>query len=100
MMATNPNPTLNPAMKFRDLRIGQQFEFASIRKFPFSGMERGPWIKTGSRTYESAGSAHRLHGHKIKVGSINAEVEVQDSENPATGVKFVLGIRGSDRNRK
>ena len=35
-------------MKFRNLYIGQRFEFIHV---PFSGMEHGPWVKVSTRKY-------------------------------------------------
>ncbi len=74
-------------MKFKQLKFGQIFEFASIKTFPFSGMERGPWIKFSSRKYRKLTNPfsldrkerddHSLFSSKemeCQVGSINVEV--------------------------
>ena len=53
-------------MKFKELKIGDSFEFDNSR-FPLSGMERGPWVKTSARKYEKPGM-------RCQVGSINAEL--------------------------
>lgn len=63
-------------MKFKDLPIGARFEFASRRQWWARGMATGPWVKTGPRTYEhAAGGQLREHYGRIRIGSINAEVE-------------------------
>lgn len=58
-------------LKFKQLEIGTTFRFASEQDMPFSGMERGPWVKTGQRTYEKPAM-------KCKVSSVNVDVLVQD----------------------
>ncbi len=55
--------------RFRDLAIGQAFEFDSIVSFPNSGMATGPWIKTSARRYERISD-----GMQCRVGSINTGV--------------------------
>lgn len=44
------------AKKFRDLKDGHTFSFHSEHHFPFSGSPKGPWLKTGARTYRHANS--------------------------------------------
>lgn len=72
-------------MKFKDLAIGEKFVFALEKNFPYSGAARGPWKKTGSRTYSHSekGTAHR-------VGSINAKVM---RANPSSRVYTVYAKR-------
>lgn len=74
-------------MKFKQLKVGQIFEFDSIKSFPLSGMERGPWIKMSSRKYRKLTNPfslnrtdrdeHVLFSSKemeCQVGSINVGV--------------------------
>jgi len=44
----------NNRTTFKALSIGDVFRFASEVDMPFSGMERGPWIKATSRRYMKA----------------------------------------------
>jgi hypothetical protein len=67
----------NPGgVTFRSLPIGARFVFHSEidPKYRFSGMARGPWVKTSARGYRAAESGHSLAGHKLRVGSINVKV--------------------------
>jgi hypothetical protein len=66
------------AKKFKDVKVGQAFRFSSEKKFPYSGMARGPWIKTSHSHYRHADEDHHRerYGDKdLKVGSHHAEVE-------------------------
>jgi hypothetical protein len=66
------------AKKFKDVKVGQAFRFSSENKFPYSGMARGPWIKTSNSHYRHADEDHHRerYGDKdLKVGSHHAEVE-------------------------
>ena len=76
-------------MKFKDLSLGEKFEFTSVDEFPFSGMERGPWIKKSARLYSKDTSPffadplerqnHIFWGlRRNQVGSINIEVKHLD----------------------
>ena len=58
-----------PKLRFRDLKAGAVFRFASERDFPHSGMARGPWRKIGPREY-----VHTEDGMRCEVGTINVEV--------------------------
>ena len=58
-------------MRFRDLNIGQVFEFSRASEL---GMERGPWVKISKRKYSPWEVEHRLNGIEIRVGSWNIEV--------------------------
>ena len=72
-------------MRFRDLQIGQRFEFARPDSLRLSGLARGPWVKRSARTYykdtspftsESIGNDHAFWcDHHNEVGTINAAVE-------------------------
>jgi len=57
-------------MTFKQLKVGSIFRFNSETEFPFSGMAKGPWKKTGPRSYE-----HTESGQKNTVGSINVGVK-------------------------
>ena len=73
-------------MRFRDLRVGQAFEFANSP----SGCEPGPWVKDSARKYskdttpfgtnDQADEHQKWHGLQCQVGSINVEVEVTESD--------------------
>lgn len=54
-------------LRFRDLAEGARFRFAAEDKW--AGMARGPWIKTGKRSYQ-----HVCPLDRHTVGTINAEV--------------------------
>ncbi len=58
-------------MTFKSLPVGAVFEFDSIKKFPYSGFARGPWVKTSVRGYRKQDD----NGLKYKVGSVSAGVE-------------------------
>lgn len=60
--------------KFKDLRIGEKFVFESEISLPFSGLAKGPWIKTSARKYRHADPLSRNHGYEHRVGSVAAEV--------------------------
>jgi hypothetical protein len=57
-------------VKFRSLPEGARFVFSSERHI--SGMAKGPWIKTGPRTYRH--EDERQHMQRVTVGSINVQV--------------------------
>lgn len=57
-------------MTFKQLRIGDEFEFSSLYEFPYSGMERGPWVKLSPRMYE-----RKRDGMTCQVGTIHVPVE-------------------------
>ncbi|MCP5006542.1 MAG: hypothetical protein GY941_21770 [Planctomycetes bacterium] len=72
-------------MKFRDLKIGQVFEFDHTG-FEYSGLEPGPWRKTSSRKYIKhtnpfSADIHERNLHQrwcsldCQVGSINVAVK-------------------------
>ena len=71
-------------MRFRDLQIGQRFEFARPDSLRLSGLERGPWVKRSARTYykdtspftdESIDNDHQFWcDHHNEVGTINVAV--------------------------
>lgn len=56
-------------MRFKDLQIGDVFEFDRTGIPLCSGMARGPWRKTGVRSYERV--SDRMD---CKVGTVNVEV--------------------------
>ena len=70
-------------MRFRDLTIGQVFEFESDSL----GMEHGPWEKVSARCYikhttpfgtdAEADTHQEWHGLKCEVGTINVKVTPQ-----------------------
>ena len=62
-------------MLFRELRIGDIFEFESVRRFPFSGMVRGPWVKVSARGYVALLAEHPLAQKKLRVGSLLVRVD-------------------------
>lgn len=70
-------------LKFRDLSVGEVFVFASEEDLHMqvSGIERGPWVKTGSRTYQGVDTHPRYAGTTIRVGSINVEVIPKQSSD-------------------
>jgi hypothetical protein len=71
----------NPTLRFSDLSIGELFTFENEREY---GMARGPWRKTGARTYE-----HAVQGGSFRVGSVNAAVEgTETRSNPLTRVRI------------
>ncbi len=72
-------------MKFRELSIGQRFEFDRSGLTVCHGLESGPWVKTSSRGYRKDTTPFSLdpivrHEHviysamKCTVGSINTTV--------------------------
>lgn len=68
-------PIDNPRDRaFKSLAVGDVFRFTSERDFPNSGMARGPWRKTGARSYVRDEPGTLLAGITLKVGSINATV--------------------------
>lgn len=76
-------------LRFKDLEVGDRFVFASENdwNFRFTGFERGPWIKTGIRTYykpsmikqqADVAKTYRLKLAKFQqchVGTISAKIE-------------------------
>lgn len=62
--------THNPALRFRDLRDRDIFEFDHTGLPLSSGIARGPWIKMGPRTYMKSNAVSELY----RVGSINVKV--------------------------
>ncbi len=69
--------------KFRDLSVGDGFVFMLELSNPLFCGCKGPWIKTGNRTYKSV--ANHLHAAgrtgtvmkplECKIGSINVTVQ-------------------------
>jgi hypothetical protein len=55
-------------MRFRDLKTGERFKFA----YEFLGLCRGPWVKTGRRTYKAEDGRPGLD--VVKVGTVNVNV--------------------------
>jgi hypothetical protein len=76
-------------MRFRDLLIGQRFEFARPDSVRLSGLARGPWVKRSARTYykdtspfTDASKEWRIdndhafwYDHHNEVGTIDVAVE-------------------------
>jgi hypothetical protein len=60
--------TMSLYTKFRDLRIGDRFEFTS-------GLFAGPFRKTSARKY-----SHEVTGQMYTVGSINVAVDKIDTK--------------------
>ena len=69
-------------MKFRDLDIGQVFDFT----YTFSDMATGPWVKVSARKYIEhtnpfsvdlieRGRHAMFHGQENHVGTIDVDVE-------------------------
>lgn len=85
-------------LRFRDLNLGDAFEFRSVDQFPFSGMERGPWVKISARVYRTLEGDHRLAKHKLRVGSINAEV-IKIDKNPIVDGTFTGIVSKNPRRR-
>jgi hypothetical protein len=58
-------------MRFKDLSVGEHFEFDRRDKdgFEFSGLATGPWTKTSQRCY-----IRDDDGMRCQVGSINVKV--------------------------
>lgn len=57
-------------MTFSQLAIGDKFIFQSEVDYPFSGMAKGPWIKTSTNKYvdaEDPTSSHRVGTTRVKV---------------------------------
>lgn len=67
-------------MKFKSLPVGAVFVFDSEEnpQFRFSGMMRGPWIKTSARGY-----THQSKGGKYRVDSSNADVIIKNPRKRA-----------------
>ena len=64
-------------MRFKDLRIGQRFEFDhSMLTTPWSGAT-GPWEKLSARTYRHVPVEGQSDPSPIRVGTINVEVVPQ-----------------------
>lgn len=57
-------------MTFKSLARGDKFIFEGEVKFPYSGIAKGPWVKTGTRTYSHVPD----DGYGYRVGSINVKV--------------------------
>jgi hypothetical protein len=76
MNAMNTQPTgerPSRRLTFADLRVGETFEFSAVREFPYSGMARGPWVKTSARKYARPGMQCHV-GSECRVGSVKAGV--------------------------
>ncbi len=59
-------------MMFRDIEIGQVFEFTAVKEFPTSGMMRGPWEKISPRRYRKIDDVDFV----CTVGSIEASADL------------------------
>lgn len=64
-------------LAFKQLDVGQQFEFAYQHDNPTSQLCSGPWIKTGTRLYRAADES-RQGLDKVRIGSINVECVIPD----------------------
>lgn len=58
--------------RFGQVKAGEVFHFAAEEEF--SGMARGPFVKTGTRTYQYPSDAMNSHYGTMRVGTIKAEV--------------------------
>lgn len=60
-------------MTFRDLSNGSRFcfEWENVLDFGYYGLARGPWVKTGSRSYRHETDTALS---QCRIGSIKAEV--------------------------
>ncbi len=65
--------------KFKDLKVGDRFEFASKKQWWSRGMATGPWTKTGPRKYKDD------EGTEHKVGSANVEVTPESTKEVSEG---------------
>ena len=74
---------------FKKLPVGERFEFASVLQYPYSGMARGPWKKTGTRTYTEADKS--IHRHEV--GSINVKVIVGGVDGAGTIAKDAAEVK-------
>lgn len=63
-------------LTFADLRVGETFEFSARAEFPYSGMERGPWVKTSARKYAKPGMMECRVG-SVKAGVFRVPLEAQ-----------------------
>jgi hypothetical protein len=71
-------------MTFKSLATGDEFRFSSERTMPYSGMMKGPWIKTGTRSYVHVDNPD---GTKYRVGSTSAKVDFSGYSHPV-GSRF------------
>ncbi len=71
-------------IKFRDLPVGSVFRFSGEIEYPYSGIAKGPWIKTGSRAYHHVDRSYGplKEDLEFKVGSINAQTRLEEGSNP------------------
>lgn len=54
--------------EFKHVGHGEKFNFTGERDHPFSGIAKGPWQKTGARSY-----THAESGGKYRVGTTKAK---------------------------
>jgi hypothetical protein len=64
------NPRAVPVKRFKQVKVGETFEFDRTGVPLSSGMARGPWVKTGPKKYQHADGG----GHTHTVGTVNAVV--------------------------
>ena len=62
-------------MTFRELKIGDRFEFSSRREYPLMGGASGPWTKVSPRCY-----TRDRDGMRCRVGSVNVGVDKEPQE--------------------
>jgi hypothetical protein len=68
--------------EFGQVKAGEVFQFAAEEEFP--GMARGPFVKTGKRSYQYPSDAMNAHYGTMRVGTLKAEVytvETIDNDN-------------------
>lgn len=72
------------ALKFKDLRVGDRFEFSSKMEPLSSGIMSGPWQKIGPLHYRLIDDPGGRHS-RIRVGTKNVEVYRETRSNPPSG---------------
>lgn len=87
----NPEGQQERPLTFRDIAVGEEFEFLGTEQFPTSGLARGPWVKRTVRTYEHIDDVgkppdeRRYGGSRVQVGSVAAPVFRSHHSSPAGG---------------
>lgn len=74
-------PHASGAVRFKDLPTGSTFIFESEATMPLWTGARGPWVKTGSRTYRHLDQTI-VHWQNVRVGSVNVRVVRVNPANP------------------
>ena len=58
-------------MKFKDLKVGEAFRFAAELSPHFQFLIKGPWVKTGPKSYRHSGG---MEQPSYRVGTANVKV--------------------------